>query len=80
MREPRRTSLPPGLQFQVLWEWGEFPDCLWPSLTCLVLGLAQGLSWWYMHLSDKMDSSGKVSGILAGPIMGWHFLLPFIPS
>ena len=28
VRETRRAALPLGSQSQVLWEWGEFPDCL----------------------------------------------------
>ena len=30
VREPRRTALPRGSQSLVLWEWSEFPGCLWP--------------------------------------------------
>ena len=30
IRELRRTALPQGPQSQVLWEWGQFPGCLWP--------------------------------------------------
>lgn len=44
-------------------------NCLAGSL----LGLAQGLSWWYMHLSDKMDSSAKDSGRL---VVSSHPLAP----
>ena len=58
-----------------------FPGCLWPIILLVsIFGLTQGPFWWHLHLSAKMDSSVRVSGRLAGHIMGWHLLLPFGPS
>ena len=57
LREPRRTALPHGLQSTGFMGVGlvsglSLADHLaWPAL-----GLAQGPSWWHMHLSAKMDS------------------------
>ena len=48
------------------------PECLWPIISPVsILGWTQGPPW-YMNLSIQMDSSVKVSGSLAGHIMGWH--------
>ena len=42
-------------------------------------GLIQGPSWRHTNLSAKMDSSAKVSGRLAGHIVGWRLLPRFRP-
>ena len=44
----------------------------WP-----IFGLTQGPSWWYTHLSAKLDSSVRVSGRLVGCMVS-SFL--FVPS
>ena len=81
VREPRRTALPHGLQSTGFMGVGlvsglSLADHLaWPAL-----GLAQGPSWWHVHLSAKMDSSTKDSGRLvisslpvAPPKSSWLF-------
>ena len=57
-------------QSQALWQWGEFPGCLWP------ITLTLGLSWWHTRHSFKMDSNLKDAGRLVG-YMNWHHLSPF---
>ena len=47
-----------------------FPGCLWPII------LTQGPSWWYVHISAKMNSSKKDSGRLIGHL-DWSLPSPF---
>ena len=49
-------------------------------LACPIFVLTQGPSSWRVLLSAKMDSNAKDSGRMAGHIMGWHLLPPFVPS
>ena len=58
-----------------------FLGCLWPIILFVtIFGLTQGPSWWREHLSAKTESSVRVSGRLAGHIMGWHLLPLLGPS
>ena len=64
VKEPKRTALPCGSQPQVLWEWDWFQVVFGQSFCLALLDLAQGPSWWRVHLSAKMDSSAKDSVML----------------
>ena len=68
IREPRRTSLPFGLQSWVLWWRNSHTGCLWP------VTVTQGPSWWHMHRTVKIDSSEKDAERtygLASPVSFW---------
>ena len=55
-----------------------FPGCLWTVILLVPLfGLTQ-VPPGGAHLSVEMDSSVRVSRRLAGHIMGWHLLPPFV--
>ena len=49
-------------------------------LACSYIWYDHGPSWWYTHLSAKVDSNMRASWRLARHIMGLHFLPPFGPS
>ena len=57
------------------------PGCLWPIILLVApMWSDSGPSWWRKHLSAKVNSSVRVSGRLAGHIMGSCLLSPFGPS
>ena len=56
-----------------------FPDCLWPVIFLVPTLVQFKTSWWHEHLSVKIVSSARISGRLAGHIMGWHLLPSFGP-
>ena len=69
VRETKRTALPRGSQFQVLWSLGSFLVCLLP------VNLNWDPSWGHMHHSAKMDSSEEDPGRLVGPL-NWSLPSP----
>ena len=80
VRERRKTALPRGSSLRSYGDAVSFPSCLWPMILPVpIFGLIQGPSWWCLDLSVKIFSSVRVSGRLAGHIMGCLFL-SFGPS
>ena len=63
VREPRRSACQVTCSLKVYGSRIGFPDCLCPViLLAPIFGLTQGPSWWYIHLSAKIDSSVRVTG------------------
>ena len=54
VKETRRSTLPCGLQSQVLWWMDKFPGCFWSFIL--------SPPWWRTHCSATMDASEKYSG------------------
>ena len=57
--------------------WGQFSGLSRAShLACAHFSPDSGFFLMGMHLSAKVDSGAKVSGGLAGHLLGWHLLPP----
>ena len=80
VQEPRRTMLPCCSQSQVLCRWVSFPGFLLPIILLMPISSpTQGPSWQCASLS-QMDSSVRVSRVMAGHVRGWCFLSPLESS